>query len=128
MDAREYVLAQMNSQTHASFLEGSLHRMPVSETATIETLEGAVKTPQQAAWWLENEAWEDHVISTCGREGCCTHLKLDLSAEPADAGDTAATEEALLGLVQRQSTTLADLYRRGRKKGLLAPQQDYHQG
>jgi hypothetical protein len=128
MDAREYVLAQMGAQTHASFLSGSLHRMPTKSDTFIETLEGERKTPQQAAWWLENEAWEDNVLSTCGREGCCTHLALDPTTVPADAGDTAATEEALLGLVQRQSTTLADLYRRGRKKGLLAPQQDYHQG
>ena len=121
MYEREYILAQMGAQTHASFLNDALHRMPKDPDVVIESLDGTARTPQQAAWWLENDAWEDEVLSSCGRDGCCTHLKLGENT-------TTATEDELLGLVQRQSVTLADLYRKGRKKGLLAPQQDYHQG
>ncbi len=127
MDEREYVLTQMGAQTHASFLAGSLHRMPVRDHVVIETLSGEQKTPQQAAWWLENDHWEADVRSSCGRDGCCTHLVLD-PAVPVEDGTESTTEEQLLELVQRQPVRLADLYRKGRKKGLLAAQQDYHQG
>ena len=127
MDEREYIVTQMGTVTHASFLNGALHRMPVRGAVTIEILDGTVKSPQQAAWWLENDRWEADVRSSCGRDGCCTHLVLGPGSAP-DEGTESTAEEQLLGLVQRQSVTLADLYRKGRKKGLLAPQQDYHQG
>lgn len=80
------------------------------------------KPPQQVAWFLEHDRWEDDVVNSCAVTGCVTHLKL----KGADIEEAEGKEDdPLLKLVERTSVTLADLYRKGRAKGLLAPRSDY---
>jgi hypothetical protein len=70
-----------------------------------------VKTVAQVKWFLDNDAWEDTLYTTCEVPGCISHL--GLSDVPKD--------EDLLALVQSDNkVSLAQLYQRGRQKGLIS--------
>lgn len=102
-----------------SFILENVGHKVSDPSARIETPAGK-KSPQQVAWFLEHDKWEDDVVNSCAVAGCVTHLRLGSETEEADAKD-----DPLLKLVEKTSVTLADLYRKGRAKGLLAPRSDY---
>ena len=77
------------------------------------------------AWFLEHDRWEDLVTDSCGVTGCLTHLRLQGLTVEEDEAKVPIDDDPLLRLVEKTSVTLADLYRRGRAKGLLAPRSDY---
>lgn len=92
-----------------------------------------IVTVRQAAW-LEssgNLVPDEELATACGEENCVLHLehRPTVSDPAATVGeDEGENEEEVLALVQRHTTatTLADLYRRGRAKGLLAGGSNYH--
>lgn len=85
-------------------------RDPVSELVDRHTL-------PQVAWYLEHDRWENQLINTCTVPNCVSHLK------PADVGPE--EEDADLKLVEKQAVTLADLYRKGKKRGLISARSGY---
>jgi hypothetical protein len=87
----------------------------------------------QAVWLVQKEELvpEGELFTACGMMDCVLHLehKPTVSDPVATVGeDGGEDEEEVLALVQRHTTavTLADLYRRGRAKGLLAGGSNYH--
>lgn len=87
----------------------------------------------QAVWLVQKEELvpEGELASVCTEKDCVLHLEHrpavsdpGAAMEDEEGGD----EEEVLALVQRHTTavTLADLYRRGRAKGLLAGGSNYH--
>jgi hypothetical protein len=103
-----------------SFILENVGHKVSDPSARLDTPAGA-KSPQQVAWFLEHDRWEDEVVEACAVAGCLTHLKL----KGADIEEAEDKDDPLLKLVERTSVTLADLYRKGRAKGLLAPRSDY---
>jgi hypothetical protein len=74
---------------------------------------------------------DGELFTVCTEKDCVLHLRPrpavsdpGAAMEDEEGGD----EEEVLALVQRHTTavTLADLYRRGRAKGLLAGGSNYH--
>jgi hypothetical protein len=92
-----------------------------------------IVTVKQAVW-LENTGNlvpDEELVRLCDQENCVLHLEhRPPVSDPAAAmeDDKGEDEEEVLALVQRHTTavTLADLYRRGRAKGLLAGGSNYH--
>lgn len=91
-----------------------------------------IVTLKQAVW-LERTGdivLDEELFTACGEKDCVLHLEhRPTVSDPAAAmEDEGGDEEEVLALVQRHTTavTLADLYRRGRAKGLLAGGSNYH--
>jgi hypothetical protein len=87
----------------------------------------------QAVWLVQKQELvpERELVTVCDVKDCVLHLehKPTVSDPVATVGeDGGEDEEEVLALVQRHTTavTLADLYRRGRAKGLLAGGSNYH--
>ena len=74
---------------------------------------GKIVTSQQASGYLQMGDWSP-VVSTCGIADCCRPDHLDHA--------TVVKDEQDLQLVAAHAVSLADLYRAGRKKGLLTAQ------
>lgn len=92
----------------------------IDPTMRVLTEDGP-RSAQQATWYLHVGEWVPTLHSTCGTPGC---LRMDhLTDDKAKA--QAAADEEILRLVQRNSVTLADLYRKGKKKGLLLSRSPY---
>lgn len=121
-DNRENLIAQLNRVTALRFENGKLHRVRMVEAVRVQT-EGGPRTPEEVAWFLENDRWEHNVLTTCGTKYCSTHVNLTLSDPAADKLE--AEDDVELELVQRTSVTLADLYRKGRAKGVISARSAY---
>lgn len=78
--------------------------------------EGDLKSPQQASGYLQLGEWEP-VAATCGLPECC---RPDHLVEAHIAKD-----EEDLQLVAAHAVSLADLYRKGRSRGLLTVRTEY---
>jgi hypothetical protein len=118
-DWRAELLIQFNHHTRPSTKGDGSHRVPDnddygpdrSKMRVINDGMDEVKTVAQVKWFLENDAWEQHVYTTCEVPGCVNHLAL------ADV----PKDEELLALVQSDNkVSLAQLYQRGRQKGLIS--------
>ncbi len=115
----EYLTMQLEQHTRPSTKGDGSHRVPDNDdygpdrskmTVSIDHAT-QVKTVAQVKWFLENDAWEEHVFTTCEVPGCINHL--GLADVPKD--------EDLLALVQSDNkVSLAQLYQRGRQKGLIS--------
>ena len=112
---KETLFAQLQLVTTTMYSGGQLHRVPMVEDVKINT-PGGTRTPRQVAWFLENDAWEYDLVSPCGVENCASHVNL------AGQSTTMDEDDKVLELVQRTSVTLADLYRKGRAKGVITAQ------
>lgn len=121
-DNRENLIAQLNLVTAPRLENGKLHRVNKVPDVKVQTEDGP-HTPQEVAWFLENDRWERNVLITCGTQYCSTHVNLTLS--PPAAGKLEAEDDEVLELVQRTSVTLADLYRKGRARGVIAARSEY---
>ena len=117
---REDLLAQLNLVTKLRFENGKLHRVRTVPDVRVQTSDG-YRTPEQVAWFLENDKWEHDVVSYCGTDFCTSHVNL----ADAEAARMEAKDDEELELVQRTSVTLADLYRKGRAKGVIAARTSY---
>jgi hypothetical protein len=117
---RENLLAQLNLVTKVLFENKLLHRVRTVPDVKVQTGDGP-RTPEQVAWFLENDRWEDDVVSYCGTDFCTSHVNLG----DAEAARMEAKDDEVLELVQRTSVTLADLYRKGRAKGVIAARSAY---
>lgn len=118
--SREDLIAQLNLVTKLKFENGKLHRVRTVEGVRVQTEDGA-RTPEEVAWFLENDQWDWDIVPYCGIQFCCSHINL---AE-AETARIEAKDEGDLELVQRTSVTLADLYRKGRAKGVIAARSAY---
>jgi hypothetical protein len=117
---RENLLAQLNLVTSAKLVNGQLHRVRIVPAVRIQTADGD-HTPEEVVWFLDNDQWDRDVVSYCGVEYCSSHVNL----ADAEAARLEAEDDEVLELVQRTSTTLADLYRKGRAKGVIAASSGY---
>lgn len=123
---REHVTAQLNLVTQTQLVSGLLHRVRKVPDVRILTLSNQARTPEQVAWFLEHDKWEDDVVSSCGVDYCCSHIRLAGQPEDLTVPATEPISEAqLLGMVERQSVTLADLYRKARSRGVISARSDY---
>jgi hypothetical protein len=112
LTSREEMVQAIDERTFTVESDSRFHRVS-KNMDTITTVAGD-KTPQQVMWFLEHSSWESGVVSACGVKTCLTHMRLDT-----------ATEDDLLALVQKTSVSLADLYRKGRQRGLLSARSEY---
>lgn len=119
-DNREDLIAQLNLITKLRFENGKLHRVRTVEGVRVQT-EGGPRTPEEVAWFLENDSWELDVVPYCGTEFCCSHVNL----ADAEASRIEAEDGKDLELVERTAVSLADLYRKGRAKGVIAARSAY---
>jgi hypothetical protein len=90
--------------------------------------EDGPRTARQAAWYLHTHHWIDDVFDICGNDQCVDIDHLTVSKTEADqhaAQRQADKEEELMQLVQRQSVTLASLYKKGKSRGLIGPSSQY---
>jgi hypothetical protein len=97
-------------------IEGRSHLVQREQTdflCKISDTESKVMTAQQVAWFLENDAWEEGVVCEFGIRNSISHLKLT------------DKDESDLALVQKEAVTLADLYRKGKKRGLISARSSY---
>lgn len=94
------------------------HVVQMDYSIFILSSEGA-RTAQQASAYLHEGEWSDQTYSTCVQPDCLRHITG--SAAKAQAIKDAELEQ----MVHHTSTTLADLFRAAKKKGLLAPRQEY---
>lgn len=117
---RENLIAQLNLVTKFRFEDKQLHRVRTVPDVKVQTDDGP-RTPEEVAWFLENDSWERDVVSYCGIEFCSSHVNL----ADAEAARIEAKDDEVLELVQRTSVTLADLYRKGRAKGVIAARSAY---
>lgn len=117
---REDLHARFNLVTKLLFENGKLHRVRTVESVRIQTEDGP-RTPEQVAWFLENDRWEDDLVPICGTAFCSSHMTLG----GIGPGIIEGTDDKELELVQRTSVTLADLYRKGRAKGVIAARTSY---
>lgn len=83
--------------------------------------EDGPRTAQSTVWFLSTGQWVDNLFTTCGEKGCLVLSHITDSKAQADAAQDARD----LALVQRTAVTLADLYRRGKARGLLRPGSTY---
>lgn len=79
----------------------------------VNDTEAKVMTAQQVAWFLENNAWENEVVCEFGIRNSISHLVIP------------DKDESDLALVQKEAVTLADLYRKGKKRGLISARSSY---
>lgn len=79
----------------------------------------------QAVWFLEHGVWVTDLYALCDEPRCILPTHLTVSKDEAEAKAAADKEEALMQLVQRQSVTLADLYRKGKMRGLISSRSAY---
>jgi hypothetical protein len=98
--------------------EDGEHVVQMDYSIFILSSEGS-RTVQQASAWVQEGEWSDQTYSTCAQPDCLLHITG--SEEKA----LAAKDEELTQMVHSTSTTLADLFRAAKKKGLLAPRQEY---
>jgi len=121
-DDRENLIAQLNLVTKLLFENKQLHRVRTVPDVRVQTSDGP-RTPEEVSWFLENDRWERNVLTTCGTQYCSTHVNLTLSDPAADKLE--AKDDEVLELVQRTSVTLADLYRKGRARGVVSARTSY---
>ena len=81
--------------------------------------DGVLRSVQQASGYLQMADWEP-VAATCGVLDCCRPDHLDHLM--------VVKEQADLNLVASHAVSLADLYRKGRKTGLLTAQSSGYGG
>lgn len=112
---QQYVAKELAEGT-ATSLHGD-HLLWLELTQFVQIL-GGVKAPRQASWFVSTGEWSPDLITTCADQDCVL---------PAHMSAGKTKDEHLLDLVQKASTsTLADLYRKGKARGLLASTSDYH--
>jgi hypothetical protein len=99
--------------------------------AVIEDHEFGRLTLMQAAWaslhkWIEDA---DRLQRSCAQEGCVHRDHIELAPEKEGGADKDALarleDERLLALVERSGPTLAELFQRGRRTGLLSSRSAY---
>jgi hypothetical protein len=100
------------SQVTATSEDGE-HLLVRSDYSNLIRLEGRIVTVQQASGALQMGDWES-VLPTCGVVECVRPDHLDHA--------TVVKDEQDLQLVASHAVSLADLYRKGRKAGLLTAQ------
>jgi hypothetical protein len=110
-------LIEFIAQATATSVDGE-HLVQMDYSDLIR-LEGHHEPVQQASGRLQLGEWEP-VAATCGEPDCCRpdHLA------PAEE----AKEQEDLQLVASHAVSLADLYRKGRKAGLLTAQSSGYGG
>lgn len=100
--------------------EDAEHLIWTNESMQILTEDGP-RTGRSTAWFLEYDLWVDTLYVTCAEPSCIRIGHLTSSHDEwQQARDTRD-----LALVQKQAITLADLYRRGKARGLLKPGSTY---
>lgn len=96
------------------------HLIWLDDSMQVLTEDGP-RLPAQTLWFIDTDQWVDDLYVTCGKPGC---IKVEhLTTDPKAA--QAAKDARDLALVQKSAVTLADLYRRGKAKGLLKPGSPY---
>lgn len=110
MTSRDHLIEQVAEVTATS--EDGDHLVRMYQLDLIYS-EGDLKSVQQASGYLQMGDWTP-VSPTCGEPECCRPDHLDDAATVKDEED--------LQLVASHAVSLADLYRQGRKKGLLTAQ------
>jgi hypothetical protein len=106
----DWLIEQVSTLTATS--EDGDHLVQMYQLSFIRT-EGKHVSVQQASGYLQMEDWES-VSPTCGVVECVRLDHLDHAHIVKEQED--------LQLVANQAVNLADLYRAGRKKGLLTAQ------
>lgn len=119
-ESKESLNRRLDAQTCMSPDGDGSHRMPVQQDdygpnpffMWVDIDDQPVrKNLQEVQWFLEHDAWESDVTQSCDVPLCITHL--ELKNVPKD--------EDLLALVQSDNkVSLAQLYQRGRQKGLIS--------
>lgn len=94
------------------------HLVQTDYSIFILSSEGSRSAQQASAYLVEGE-WSDKTYSTCIQPDCLRHITGD------EAKAQAVKDAELEQMVHSTSTTLADLFRAAKKKGLLAPRQEY---
>ena len=88
----------------------------------------------QTAWFLEHGVWVTDLYALCDEPRCIlpSHLTADkdkaeakAKADKADLKRQRDKDEELMRLVERQSVTLATLYKKGKARGLLSSRSAY---
>jgi len=112
-----------DDQMYDQLAEGSAfdrgHQVWLDPEVLIITEDGA-RSPYEVTWHLVWDEWRP-VYNTCGVPTC---IRLDhLTDSKAQA--EAVKDEELMTLVQRSTVSLADLYRKGKARGLLSARTEY---
>lgn len=116
----EQVATQLAEATATS--EDGDHLVQMDYHQFILSSEGA-RTCQQASAYLGEGEWAQATYVTCGVPDCVRPEHVTGSAAKAQAAKDAADLE--LVHAHTQAVTLADLYRKAKKRGLVAPARDY---
>lgn len=108
MNSLDSLIEQVSSGTATS--EDGDHLVQIYYGKIIRT-DDKVRSVQQASHYLHTGEWGP-VVSTCGDADCCRPDHLE--------------EQALALVAQHhQAVSLADLYRKGRSRGLLTARTEY---
>jgi hypothetical protein len=105
---RQTLISAVDARTFLVEHNSNFHRVATRPGPVIPKGDGTDVTVQQAQWYLEHGRWEEELVASCGVKLCTSHLRVDGNDE-AD----------LLKLVERSSVSLADLYRKGKARGLV---------
>lgn len=91
------------------------------DEAMLVLTEDGPRPAQQAVWYLDGGEWAPTIHTLCETPGCL--VLAHLTDDPAKV--SAAKDEELLVLVERNSTSLASLYRKAKNRGLLSSRSSY---
>ena len=83
--------------------------------------EDGPRLPAQTLWFIDTDTWVDDLYVTCNKPGC---IRRDHITDDRHKAQSIQDAEDL-ALVQKQAVTLADLYRRGKARGLIRPSHNY---
>lgn len=115
---RRILIEELGKHTRVAFANGKMHVVLASDAPATTATTAGKRTFQQVCWALEHDRWEDLVTNSCDQPRCTSHLKIDTTT-------TAPTDDELMKLVERNSVSLADLYRKGRARGLISARSGY---
>lgn len=106
----------------------SNHRVLNDPEARIITTDGP-RTPHQVVYYLATKRWVDSFYPLCEVPDCITGIHFT----PDQAHSTrywatvqAAQDEVVLQAIETHQVSLADLYRKGKARGLLTGRTLYH--
>jgi hypothetical protein len=107
---RQALISAVDARTFLVEHNSNFHRVATRPGPIIPQGDGSNEdaTVQQVQWYLEHGRWEDELVASCGVKLCTTHLRVEGN-----------NEDDLLKLVERSSVSLADLYRKGKARGLV---------
>ncbi len=115
--------AQLEQQLADGTIWQGDHRVWFDPQVQVITEDGA-RTPAQVVIYLTLHRWVDEVFNNCGVDNCITGLHNSLTEAHADEVRD-AEDMILIQQHHTQAVTLADLYRKGKSRGLLGPTSAY---